>query len=519
MTTEPPAQARSPRRQDGPARVPRGAGGDGSLARGAAEATVAVALALGLGLIMQRLPHANLSVLFLTVVVIVAARSGLWPSIYAALLSSLVFNFFFTTPEFTLAVEEEGDVATLVFFLLMAMVAGNLAARMRGAIARNEAALTRISGLYEFSRSMAAAVDVGQVLQVLVNEVAAAANRPAVALIPGPGDRLRLRARSVRLRPTSRPPAAALEKAWESGRSYSRREGWAFTPLSTTRGKVGLLAIETAEPSLLDRDLITTLCDQAAVAVERTLLAGDLEQARLASEREQLRSALLSSVSHDLRTPLASIVGATSTVLEYDGSLKPGDREELLRTVLEEAERLNRYIQNLLDMTRLGQGELIVKRGWEDLRDLVGSAAGRLRSPLERLALTTEIGDGAQLVFVNGDLFEQALVNLLENAARYSPPGGRIAVSARREGDTLEVTVADQGPGIPAEERERVFDMFYRVREGDRRVGTGLGLSICRAVVQAHGGEIGVADPPTGVGARLRIAVPQPAEGPRVPES
>jgi two-component system sensor histidine kinase KdpD len=347
-------------------------------------ATFFVAVAAGIAPLLQRLPHANLSLLFLTGVLIVAVRYGLWPSIYASILSFFVFTFFFTSPYMTFSIREEGDVATLVFFLVMASITGNLASRLRDAMAKREAAMHRTA-----------------------------------------------------------------------------------------------------------------------------LLLKDLEQANIVSEREQLRSALLTSVSHDLRTPLSSIIGAASSLLAYERSLSGKDKNILLQSVLDEAERLDRYIQNLLDMMRLGQGQLELHRDWQDLRDLVSTASRRLRLSARGFGLDTDISGDAELIYVHGDLIEQVLVNLFDNAARYSPEGGRIRLRATRNNDDVVIDVADQGPGIPEADRERVFDPFYRVHERDRKSGTGLGLSICRGILRAHGGDAAAFPPAGDIGALLRLRIPQ----------
>ena len=340
-------------------------------------ASVVIVLAAATAPILQRLPHANLSLLFMTGTLIVAVNYGLWPSIYASLLSFLVYNFFFTAPVYTFKVSEEGDVATLIFFLLMAALSGNLTARMRDAVTK------------------------------------------------------------------------------------------------------------------------------------RTVLAAELEEARLVSQREQLRAALLSSVSHDLRTPLSSVIGAASSLLAYESSFREDDRRLLLRSIVEEAERLDRHIQNLLDMTRLGQGQLELQRDWEDVRDLVSAASRRLRLGTRNLRLETTVTDDAELIYVHGDLLEQVFINLLDNAARYSPEQGTIRVNARRDGSAVIIEIADAGPGIPESERKKVFDPFYRMRESDRKSGTGLGLSICRGIARAHGGDVTAHATAGGTGALLRLKLPQ----------
>jgi two-component system sensor histidine kinase KdpD len=243
------------------------------------------------------------------------------------------------------------------------------------------------------------------------------------------------------------------------------------------------------------------------------MLVGDLEEARLVSQREQLRVALLSSVSHDLRTPLSSVIGAASSLLAYESSLSNKDRSELLQSIVEEAERLDRYIQNLLDMTRLGQGELKLKRDWEDVRDLVSAASRRLHLNARPVRTNVVVSSDAQLLDVHGDLMEQVFVNLLDNASRYSPANSTICVKVARDGDAVVIEVSDEGPGIPEADREKVFDPFYRVHERDRKSGTGLGLSICRGIVRAHGGEVTAHARTTGGGAMLKIRLPQVRNG------
>jgi two-component system sensor histidine kinase KdpD len=265
---------------------------------------------------------------------------------------------------------------------------------------------------------------------------------------------------------------------------------------------------ETGESEQVN--LARSLCDQAALALDRTQLVADLEQARLVSETEQLRSALLSSVSHDLRTPLASIIGSTTSLLEYGKSISEQDRHELLEMVVDEAQRLDRHIQNLLDMTRLGQGSLSLQRDWVDLHDIISGALDRLRGALKDLPVVIDIGADIPLLWVHGVLIEQALVNLLDNAVRFSPPGGRIEISARRCKEHIEIDISDQGPGIPENEREKIFDMFYTARQGDRgkRQGTGLGLAICRGMIGAHGGRVTAHAGRVEPGSRMHVDLP-----------
>lgn len=470
-------------------------------ARPFVTATIVVAVAAGIAPLLQRLPHANLSLLFLTGVLIVAVRHGLWPSIYASLLSFFVFTFFFTSPYMTLTIREEGDVATLVFFLVMAAITGNLASRLRDAMAKREAAINRTALLQELTRLVAGAATEVDVLQILADRLADNFGQSVVALATeGSAGGTAIA--------HGKDESAGRQPDWNEVLKHgSNPEGWTVLPITTVRGRVGIAAIPLAVLTRDERRYADALIDQAAVALERTLLVKDLEAAKIVSEREQLRSALLTSVSHDLRTPLSSIIGAASSLLAYEPSFSAKDKNILLQSVLDESERLDRYIQNLLDMMRLGQGRLELHRDWEDVRDLVSAASRRLRLGARGMGLATDIADDAELIYVHGDLIEQVLVNLFDNAVQHSPHGGRINVRARRDNDDVVIDISDQGPGIPEADRERVFDPFYRVHERDRKSGTGLGLSICRGILRAHGGDASALPPEGGIGALLRLRI------------
>ncbi|WP_260293732.1 DUF4118 domain-containing protein [Sedimenticola hydrogenitrophicus] len=481
-----------------------------------AGAILIVLVSASLAFLLHRLmPHANLSLLFLTGVLIISARTGLGPSLVASVLSFLTYNFFFTPPFYTFDVADDGDVATLVFFLLMAAIAGNLAARMHREMMQRHLSLQRISNLYEFSRRMSSAADTREVLDTLVAQFAHSLDRPVAVYLP---DEQGIATPRAGTDLSAAPPAIDPRQAWTTGNAEPvLRDGWQLLPLITDREPLGLLALQGDALDGEQLPLSRSLCEQAAIALHRTQLVADLEQARLVSETEQLRSALLSSVSHDLRTPLASIIGSTTSLLEYGDNFSREDRTELLETVVEEAQRLDRHIQNLLDMTRLGQGTLTLRRDWVDLHDIFSSATERMRDPLKGWPLEIAIAPDMPLLWVHGVLIEQALVNLLDNALRFSPANGRILLSAAFIDGQVEIQVCDEGPGIPPEEREKIFDMFYTARQGDRgnRQGTGLGLAIVRGMILAHGGGVSAEDGPNGRGTCIRIRLPagQPEPG------
>jgi two-component system sensor histidine kinase KdpD len=324
---------------------------------------------------------------------------------------------------------------------------------------------------------------------------------------------------------------AAARWTWEHNRAAGRGADTLpgakrlFLPLRTGSGPVGVIGIhrDIAGPLLTPdaRRLLDALCDQAAVAIERISLAKGLGEARVLAETERLRAALLTSISHDLRTPLASILGTVSSLRSFPEKYGEAEREELLGTLQEEAERLNRFVANLLDMTRLESGAVELKLELIDVAEIVGSALQRAGNVLAGHRVEIDIEPGLPMLRLDAVLFEQVLFNLLDNAAKYSPAGSRIDVRAKRDGELVEIEVVDEGPGIPAADFERIFDKFYRVQAQDRRrAGTGLGLAICRGFVEALGGWIVARNRRDRSGAVLTIRMPVVPEVPakREPE-
>jgi two-component system, OmpR family, sensor histidine kinase KdpD len=279
------------------------------------------------------------------------------------------------------------------------------------------------------------------------------------------------------------------------------------------------LGVARDEPAALltadERRLLDALADQTAVAIERISLARGLAESRVLAETERLRAALLTSISHDLRTPLASIIGTVSSLRSYADRYDASERDELLATLQDEAERLNRFVGNLLDMTRLEAGAIELNLDLFDIGDILGTALRRAASVLADHHVEVEITPDLPMLRIDSILLEQVLFNLLDNAAKYAPPGSTIGIHARREDGTVSIEIADEGPGIPPADLERIFDKFYRVQGQDRRrAGTGLGLAICRGFIEAQGGRISSGNRRDRSGAVLtiRFPVPQPAE-------
>jgi len=314
---------------------------------------------------------------------------------------------------------------------------------------------------------------------------------------------------------------AAARRCWQEnlpaggGADPASDSSRLFLPLRTDRGPVGVIGIErdAAGPLLTpdERRLLDSLVDQAAVAIERISLAGVLAEARVLAETERLRAALLTSLSHDLRTPLASILGAVSSLRSFAEKYDAAQRDELLATLQDEAERLNRFVANLLDMTRLESGAIELRLELFDIGEIVGAALQRAGSVLVRHRVAVDVDPELPMLRLDAVLFEQVLFNLLDNAAKYSPPGSAIELRARAEGDSAVLEIIDEGPGIPSGDRARVFDKFYRVKARDRqRSGTGLGLAICRGFVEAQGGQIEASNRGDRSGAVLTIRLPTP---------
>jgi two-component system sensor histidine kinase KdpD len=465
------------------------------------------------------IPLESISIIFVLPVLTSAIRFGLWPSVVASLLGFSVYKFFFTEPRFTFAITSTQDFFTLVFFFVVAMLTGNVAARTREQAEASRQAARRTAKLYDFSRRIAAAASRDDVLWAVVHHVAATLQCRSLVLLPSGDAGLSIAAGYPPEDHLADPAIAASDWAWRHGRPAGWKSDtlpgseWLFIPLRTSTGPVGLLGVAFDESvgNLIpeQRRLLDAVSDQAAVAIERTNLATSIEDARILTETEQLRSALLSSISHDLRTPLVSIIGSATSLVTFGETLSEENRAELLSTVLEEAERLNRFVQNLLDMTRLGYGALKPKRDWVDLHDVVGSAIERLKQPLAQYHVVTDVKPDMRLLYVDPVLIEQVMVNVLDNAAKYSKPGGTINVRAFERGASSVIQVVDKGPGIPEHERELIFDMFYRVKAGDNRIaGTGLGLAICRGLMQAHGGTIVALPGDYGEGACIELTLP-----------
>jgi len=478
-----------------------------------------VAVALGIGLVLERsLSIANVSLVFLTAVLGSAIAYGLLPSLFACVLSVLAYNFFFLPPLYTFTIADPENVVALFFFLVVALIASQLAARVRSqaVTARQRAKTTE--DLYRFSRKLGAAVTLDDLLWATSYQIALMLKVRVVLLLPE-GETLAVRAGYPPEDTLDEADLAAAKWCWQNnlatGRGADTLPGAKrlFLPMRTGRGAVGVVGLDSDRPGPLlapdQRRLFDALADQAALAIERVHLAQDVERARLAAETERLRAALLTSISHDLRTPLASILGSATSLGAYADALDAAARAELVHTIQDEAERLNRFIGNLLDMTRLESGAIEPQSDLVDLAEIVGSALERAKKVLAAHRVTVDLAADLPMLRLDPVLLEQVLFNLLDNAAKYTPPGSAIRIEARRADGTVALAVLDEGQGIPEADLERIFDKFYRVQAGDRkRAGTGLGLAICRGFAEAMGGTIRAGNRADRAGAVFTVALP-----------
>lgn len=482
-----------------------------------ALALVATVLASALAwAVSSVLPLPNISLVFLAAVLLVAVRSSLGPALACAALSFLTYDFLFIPPNFSFSIQREEDVLTLLFFLLMAALTGNLAARQRRQLQALRDTQEETTELLDLSRKLTAATDRQAVISAAAQHLNGWSDLQLCLLNrDGQGGWKVETGGPLEFTESER---AAADWAWQHDQPAGMGTGtlpfgrWWWWPLSVEDGPLALLGVCAKEGQTLSgqrRRLLTALSQPLAQALARAQLADDLEAARLHGETEQLRSALLASVSHDLRTPLTAMRGSIDSLLALGEAIPLEDRRELLEGTRDEAERLDRYIQNLLDMTRLGHGALKLARDWVSPADIVGSSLNRLRAVLAPLQVSTDVPGELPLLFVHAALIEQALVNVMENAARFSPAHGRLQLNAGANDQEIFFSVSDEGPGIPEEERAKIFDMFYTAARGDRGgQGTGLGLAICQGMVGAHGGRISVADGIDGRGTCITLHLP-----------
>ena len=473
----------------------------------------------------RRLELSNIAMIYLVGVVVAAVAFGRGPAILAAILSVAAFDFLFVPPQFTFAVSDTQYIITFGVMLLVAVVIGTLTAQLREQLTSARLRERRSAALYRLSQELASRGTAREILAVAVDRITEVFGGQAAILLPDETGRVRVNVGDGSLFGGGEHERAVAEWVYHNRQmaglgtqTLSAARGL-HLPLSGASSMLGVVSLHPSEREKLHGPerlkLLQAFVNQTALALERCALAETAERANAQAETERARNALLSSVSHDLRTPLASITGAATSLRDDNGALKHDTRRELADMIAQEAARLNRVIGDLLELTRLESGAVRVRKEWHSLEEIVGAALVRLEQRLGERRIQSAIPADLPLVPLDDVLFERVVWNLVENADRLSPPGQPIELSGAIEGRFLRFKVADRGPGLPAGEERRVFEKFYRGPGAVAGTGAGLGLAICRGIVEAHGGRIEAANRPGG-GAVFSVWLPLEGDPPAV---
>jgi two-component system, OmpR family, sensor histidine kinase KdpD len=455
----------------------------------------------------------NIILLYLLPVLASAVWWGLWPSIFASFLGVLSFDFFFIPPVWSFSVAHVRYFLDFLLFLILALVTGSLASRLRSEaeVARDQE--RRAAALYSFSQKIAGTT-VEEILQLVVRTIASNFDGEAAILLPGaPFNEVTLAVWSGKdvftLTPKER-STAQLVFEHERPLQFDKTQRLHFLPITDGEHRIGVLAFLSHELDGFSPELqkdLASFMPVTALAITRANFVQDAQKAKVLAESEKLHRSLLNAVSHDLRTPLSSIMGAVTGLLSQGDHYGTQDKETLLETIREGALRMNRFITNLLDMARLESGMLRLNKSWCDLVDIIGSALQEGEDLVSGKHIHLDYPDTLPLVEVDAGLIQQVLINLFENARKYSADRGIVGVSISFTESDISVAVEDDAPPIPELERDRIFDRFYRIHSSIHPNSTGLGLSICKGFIEAHGGKIRVEIAETG-GNRFIFSLP-----------
>jgi len=477
-----------------------------------AAGVVGLASALGLAL-RAFLSTTDVAMLYLLAAVVIGSRVRQRPALFGSVLSIAAFDFCFVPPFYTFAVHDVTYILTFAMMLAIAIIMSRLTGRIREQADASRAREQRTASAFALSRELAAAREPPEIVSTATRHIEDAFAGRVAFLLADPGGGL---------------PGDDGVASWTFDHGQMAGLGTStlpaspalYVPLQAAERVFGVVRVEPRDPrDVADpekRQQLESFVRQAAVALERAALAERNQASRLEVEAERLRTSLLSSLSHDLRTPLGSIEGAASSLLDSGPAVSPEVRRELAETILDESRRMTRLVANLLDMIRVESGSLAVQKQWVPLEEVVGVALIRLDARLSDHTVTTSLPPDLPLVSADDILLEQVFINLLENAAKYTAPGSPIEISAMARDGVVTVSVADRGPGIPSGDETKIFDKFYRASQGDTVGGVGLGLTICRGIIQAHGGRIW-AERRAGGGAVLRFTLPQDGPPPVPP--
>ncbi len=482
-----------------------------------ASAAAALCATAAAWLLFGRRQLADVVMIYLLGIILVSLRFGYGPSIAAAVLSVLLLDFLFVPPYLSFAVSDFQHVVTFAVMFVVAVVISNLTRRVRVQADEARYRERRTASLYGVSRELAATRATGNLARVAAQHVHDVFEAKVAVWLETPEGRLENVATGDHTFTVDDKERGAVEWVFSNDKAAGRgtdtlpSSSALYVPLRGAQGRVGVLGVKPNDARRFNdaeqRTLLDVFASQIASALERSRLADQAQQATLQVEAERLRSSLLSSVSHDLRTPLSVITGAASALLQTEPALTAEARRDLAETIHEEARRLDRLVRNLLDMTRLASGAVKIAKEWQPIEGVIGAALGRMEDQLRDRKVDVRLTPDLPPVPIDDLLIEQVLINLLENAAKYSPSGTPIDISASTDGARLVVAVADRGPGIPRELVDRIFEKFYRLPREGAGGGAGLGLAICRGIVDAHGGRIW-AENGDGGGAIFRFALP-----------
>jgi two-component system sensor histidine kinase KdpD len=481
-------------------------------------AFVATVISTGISwLIFEHFDLANLIMVYLLGVVIVAARYGRGPSVLSSFLGVVAFDYFFVPPRFSFAVSDSQYLMTFAVMLLVALVISSMtvSTRHQAKIAGHRE--RRIASLFGLSRELAATRGEENILRIAVRHVADVFEAQAVVLLPNATGRIVYPGGEGEPQSCHGSDLSVAQWVFDHGQMAGLGTDtlpggeMVYLPLQASSGMIGVLALLPLNPARIalpeQQRLLETFVSQIALALERVKMAVEAQRNQLKMETEQLRNTLLSAISHDLRTPLAAIVGASSSLLRDSDKLDHHARRELGQAIYDEAIRMAGLANNLLDMARLEAGAVVLNRQWQPLEEVVGGALAGMSARMANHPVSVRLPHDLPLVEIDSMMMERVFANLLENAVKYTPPGTAIEISAGTDQNELVVTVSDHGPGIPAGEEERIFEKFHRVAKEGNQGGAGLGLTICRAIVEAHDGRMWADNLPSG-GAAFHFALP-----------
>jgi two-component system sensor histidine kinase KdpD len=453
---------------------------------------------------------ASILMTYLLGVFLVASRYGRGPSSIASLLSATLFAFYFAKPIFSVAIYDLENIIGLAVMIVVANVTSSLLEKSKLQATLAGQRETRANALYRLSRDLASAQDHEAVALIAAEHICNEFGVASVLLNADSGNRLHLLSNMPLPEPLLGLDLAEAQRAFEN-RKAKQENHLVYYPLKGSRAWLGILILQ-ANQSLpwqaSERTaFLDTFCRLIAQTLERLQLTAQAKEATLQAETEALRNALLTSISHDLRTPLTRIIGAANALIENDAEFSSPERQECHHIVLDEAQRMSDLTGKLLDMARLSSGKIILHRDWNAIEEIVGSALNRLDKHLKHRPVRTILPDTLPLLWIDAVLIEQVLVNLIENALKYSPPGSPIDICGQTQDGCCRLTVADYGPGIAQGQETKIFDKFYRGVAESEQSGVGLGLALCKAIIEAHGGIIRAGNR-AGKGAEFAISLP-----------